>query len=470
MKRIYILFGILICTACLAYGQNSTPVSLISEISDPANLVTKSIIKDYNGIPIAYIEKGGRHYFTAAIQGSYTNSIELKKAEINTAYSVKDFVFNGKDLYCCGTYMNEHGFIGYVKIADFIESNRFDFLIYKDFKNQFKDYHHVKDLTKLVFYQYSDLFYIVTIGKTIDEYYKEKGCTMAIVMSPDGTKSYKVGESSASQEVFNDIVATPNYVVTVGSTSSSPDAAIRRFTKHSILTSQPYSSTIYKYPTVEDDSTLHVVENINDFLITKVMGDTIAIASYWYIPPSANLGTNLKGTLLRIYNLNTPSAPNMMTSMSINQTFYTNNWKLKELQYNDILQTFTLLQNRDISQNSVQSTITRLKFNPISIQSEYYNNIELTSSDNIEGSAYYLISGYSKPTANKYFMIKNKLDYYNQGNTCGIYNNENITFKNIYTYKTENVPLNTFGTNFNFIHIGYISITTEIFNNSCIKY
>ena len=67
-------------------------------------------------------------------------------------------------------------------------------------------------------------------------------------------------------------------------------------------------------------------------------------------------------------------------------------------------------------------------------------------------------------------MIKNKLDYYNQGNTCGTYNNENITFKNIYTHKTEIGSLNTFGTNFDFIHIGYISITTEIFNNSCIKY
>ena len=51
-------------------------------------------------------------------------------------------------------------------------------------------------------------------------------------------------------------------------------------------------------------------------------GDTIAIASYWYIPAAANLGTNLRGTLVRIYDLSTTTAPTMMTSMSVNQNYY----------------------------------------------------------------------------------------------------------------------------------------------------
>lgn len=473
MKARSILFSVLICTVCFGYGQSGNPVSLISEISDSTNLVTKTIIRDYEGLAVAYIEKGGKHYFTVSEKTSRATAlnIAMKKAEISSDYSINDFIFYGKNLYCCGTFTKECGFIGSVKITDFIESNSFDFKVYSDFKDQGNIYKYVKELTKLVMYQYSDIFYIASIGKTIDQYKKERGCVMIVAMSPEGANMfYKVGESSLLQETFNDIEVTPNYVVTVGSVSSSPDATIRRFSKYSILTNQPYSSTVYKYPTEEDIPTLHLAEDLKDFLITKVIGDTVAIASYWYYPPSANLGTNLKGTLFRLYDLANPSAPTMMTSMSIDQAYYYGNWKLKELQYNDSLQSFVLLQNAEVSQHSLQSMITRLKFSPLSAQSEYYPNIEITSLDNIESSVYCLLNGYSKPLADRYFMIANKLDNYNSNNTCGIYKSDTISFKTIYGSKTDNISLNTFGENFKFIPIGYLSITTEVFNNSCRKH
>lgn len=471
MKARSIIFSLLIFIAFFAYGQNGNPVSLITEISDSANVVTKSIIKDYNGIPISYIEMGGRHYFTVATQRSSLNNIELKKAEISNDYSVNDFAFHGEYLYCCGTYLKMYGFIGCVKISDFIENNSFDFKGCHYFVNQNNMDNYVKDLFKLVVYQYSDLLYVVSIGETINEYKEERGCVMAIEIPNNGVNiAYKVGESSSAKEKFNDIEVTSNYVVTVGSESSSPDAAIRRFPKNSILTLQPYSNDVYKYPTNEQEPSLHLAEDIIDFSITKVIGDTVAIASYWYIPQSANLGTYLRGTLLRLYNLTTPLAPTMMTSISINQNYYTGNWKLKELQYNDILEMFIILQDAEVSQTSHQSMVTKIDFNPLSVQSEYFPNIELSSLANVNGSMYYLASGYGKPNANKYFMVKNKLAIHNSNTICGTYYTENLSFKNIRTHKIDNIPLNTFGTNLDFIPIDYISINIEVFNNSCVKY
>ena len=63
-----------------------------------------------------------------------------------------------------------------------------------------------------------------------------------------------------------------------------------------------------------------------------------------------------------------------------------------------------------------------------------------------------------------------KTHNYNSNNTCGIYHPHTITFKTIYEPKTNNISLNTFGVNFKFIPIGYLSITTEVFNNSCRKH
>ena len=477
MKTKSTLLILLIFTVCFAYGQSGNPVSLVSEISDSTNLVTKTIIRDYEGLAVAYIEKGGRHYFTVSEKTTRATAlnITMKKAEISGEYSVNDFRVIGEYIFCCGIYKNSRGFIGYAKITELTAYDIFNFKVYNDFKDQSNYFlHYVKELSKLVVYQYENSLHVISIGKTIDESTTTnvyRACILAVVMSQDGISSdYKVGESSSLQETFNDIEVTPNYVVTVGSVSSSPDATIRRFPKSGISTNQPYSSTVYKYPTEEDIPTLHLAEDLKDFLITKVIGDTVAIASYWYYPPSANLGTNLKGTLFRLYDLANPSAPTMMTSMSIDQAYYYGNWKLKELQYNDSLQSFVLLQNAEVSQHSLQSMITRLKFSPLSAQSEYYPNIEITSLDNIESSVYCLLNGYSKPLADRYFMIANKLDNYNSNNTCGIYKSDTISFKTIYGPKNDNISLNTFGENFKFIPIGYLSITTEVFNNSCRKH
>ena len=59
-----IIFIQLIFIACFAYGQNTIPVSLVAGISDQSTIVTKTIVRSYKGYSVAYIERGGGHFFT----------------------------------------------------------------------------------------------------------------------------------------------------------------------------------------------------------------------------------------------------------------------------------------------------------------------------------------------------------------------------------------------------------------------
>ena len=95
MKARSILFSVLICTVCFGYGQSGNPVSPVSEISDSTNLGTKTIIRDYEGLAVAYIEKGGKHYFTVSEKTSRATAlnIAMKKAEISSDYSINDFIY-----------------------------------------------------------------------------------------------------------------------------------------------------------------------------------------------------------------------------------------------------------------------------------------------------------------------------------------------------------------------------------------
>jgi hypothetical protein len=117
-----ILFGILMCTAYLAYSQNSTPVSVILK-KDTTGIITKTITRAYGNNSISYIEKGGNHYFSAALHLSPTSdwlgydSVLLKNVEIGANYTVNDFkVVDLSHIYCCGKYTegNNKGFIAFL--------------------------------------------------------------------------------------------------------------------------------------------------------------------------------------------------------------------------------------------------------------------------------------------------------------------------------------------------------------------
>ena len=130
MKVKNILFGILMCTAYLAYSQNSTPVSVLLKKDDTTGIITKTITRAYGNNSISYMEKGGLHYFSAALHLSPTSdwlgydSVLLKNVEIGANYTVNDFkVVDLSHIYCCGKYTegnNNKGFIAFFNISDFI--------------------------------------------------------------------------------------------------------------------------------------------------------------------------------------------------------------------------------------------------------------------------------------------------------------------------------------------------------------
>ena len=432
-----ILFGILMCTAYLAYSQNSTPVSVILK-KDTTGIITKTITRAYGNNSISYIEKGGNHYFSAALYLSPTSdwlgydSVLLKNVEIGANYTVNDFkVVDLSHIYCCGKYTegnNNKGFIAFFNISDFIANNTINFYVIDNLPCNGAD---VADLTKIETFFIADELHTIAIGST--DY--PKACILEIV-GPKGAVSgiYSIGESTVLEK-FNDIAVTDNYVVTVGSIGS-PDAAIRRFPKQSIFSNTANNNLAYTYPTNESNPAMYLAEKTDDFLITPVVDDIVAIASYWYYPPLANLGNNLQGTLMRIYNIAPAAAPTMMTSMSLAQNYYSGNWKLKELQYNGSLQMFSLLQDMELPSNQQLSSavsILDLVNNPTLVQTKYQPDVEITSLDNISNSTYSIMGGFDRYATSYLIIIGNKIN--NTPSSCIGNFSGTISYKNIYGEK-----------------------------------
>ena len=439
MKVKNILFGILMCTAYLAYSQNTTPVSVLLK-KDTTGIITKTITRAYGNNSISYIEKGGNHYFSAALHLSPTSdwlgydSVLLKNVEIGANYTVNDFkVVDSSHIYCCGKYTegnNNKGFIAFFNIFDFITNNTINFKVMNSFQT---DEGYVADLTKIETFFLSNKLHTIAIGSTV----ASKACILEIV-GPKGAVSgiYSIGESTVSEK-FNDIAVTDNYVVTVGSVGS-PDAAIRRFPKQSIFSNAANNSLAYSYPTntSNNNPTMYLAEKTDDFLITPVIDDIVAIASYWYYPPLANLGNNLQGTLMRIYNIAPTSAPSMMTSMSLAQNYYSGNWKLKELQYNGSLQMFSLLQDMELPSNQQLSSavsILDLVNNPTLVQTKYQPDVEITSLDNISNSTYSIMGGFNRYATSYLIIIGNKIN--NTPSSCIGNFSGTISYKSIYGEK-----------------------------------
>ena len=442
------------CTAYLAYSQNTTPTHILFK-KDSVGNIAKTITRAYGNNSISYMEIDGKHYFSYAsyMQTVPEDSVLLNSVEISADYTVNDFkVVDSSHIYCCGKYtegIDNYGFIAFFNISDFITNNTINFKVMNNFQSYDED---VSDLTKIETFFLSNKLHTIAIGTTSNS----KACILEIVGTKGATSvTYKVGSSSASEK-FNDIAVTDNYVVTVGSISS-PDATIRRFPKQSIFSNAANNSLAYTYPTNESNPTMYLAENTDDFLIAPVVNDIVAIASYWYYPPLANLGNDLQGTLMRIYNIAQTTAPVMMSSISINQLYYSGNWKLKELQYNNSLQMFTLLQDMELpSTQQLSSVISTLDFvnNPNITQFKYLSGIELRSLDNITNSIYNIISGYAVANSTNYFiLIGDKVN--NQSLPCGYDTYSTNSFKTTYENKDINMDIAVFTSPFNCTHIKF---------------
>jgi hypothetical protein len=464
--------SILLFAVSLVYSQQP-PVSHVAIDTNSSVAVKKTIVRSYKKYAVSYIEDSGKHFYTITESHDVQNpasNMTIKKVEIDSRYDVTDFKVIDNYIYCCGNLPNNYAFVGFANIEELLLNNNFDFYVYDNFCDVYDYDHYVEKLSKLEVYKVEDGFRVVAIGKSIDRFFKIRSCLLEIVISSLGNTNitYKVGESPLDVETINSLVVTDNYVATVG-TLYENSTAIRRFDKNSIFADTTNIKRVYTYPTNEEQISLLISEDRNNILATPIINDTIAVVSYWYHAPMTNLGSDLQGVLFRVYDINTPTAPTMVTSLTLNHYNYIGNWNLNEIQYNSILKAFTLLQYTNISPNSLGSLFSVIKFNnnPI-VQSEYYSNIELNSLDNIRGTRYCLLSGYDILGA--YAMIAAKIDNYTSTNTCGTYINGTTASKTIYTSKIESEEMVTFGDNKSFTKVGSISINTYPINEQCTKY
>lgn len=456
-------------------GQTGNFSSYIANGSDSTERVKNTIIRSYKEYAVAYIEKANHHYFTISNQVSRVTApnLELKRAEIDTSYHVKDFKIYDNYVYCCGV-QNGNGFIGFCNIKDLLFEDRFEFYTYSNFvdTNSTPDDHYVTKLFRLDAYQDNGTFNIVAVGTTINRSQNTKKDCILKVETSIGVVSmtYSVAEPEFCKEKFNDIIVTDNYVVTVGSFDNL--VAFRQMERSNFFSAN--DTALFIFPTHEDDPNFYVFEEIDDVFITKISGDTIATVAYWHPSPAANIGTNMQGVLLRIYRLvyiNGLHYPIMISSISIDQSYHTGNWKLKEFQYNNTLKIFTLLQDTEINQNSLESLLSVVDFdsNPI-VRSEYYSDIELLSLGNVSNSYFCFLNGYDRQNINKYTMVSNRLKRNNPSTTtCGIFQSGNVTMKNLDGAIGNRCVLNTYANSVQFLGQTVSIITTEKLINKCVR-
>ena len=452
VKLKYVALAVLLSLIGFSYGQNSPDYVLLKK--DTVGTITKTIVREYQKNSISYIERGGRHYFTAAIRTQSStcadcyDSVMLRTVEIDPRCSVNDFkIVNKAYLYFCGNLfdgLNYKGIVGFFKITDLLRNVSLDLNIHDNF-----EYHDqnardiVVNLNKIELLYSRDRFRAITIGETKST----RSCILELTMSDMGEQigSYSVGVLNQIEERLNDIAVDLNeYVVTVGSIYNEGNASIRRFSRNSsIFLDSALLNVVDTYPTNESvDSNINfVIENTKSIQITPLLElqeDIVAIASYWYNPSIPSLGDDLQGVLLRFFNLTTPGSPVMIASMSIDQNYYNGGWELKELDYNPILQTFTLLQDMEVSPTSRVSLVSAISFpgNTPTIQSSGYSDIEFTSFDEIPGTRHNVISGYAKSVPTYFILAGDKI---NSSYTCdGSSVNQTITQKNTYWSKRYN--------------------------------
>lgn len=452
VKLKYVALAVLLSLIGFSYGQNSPDYVLLKK--DTVGTITKTIVREYQKNSISYIERGGRHYFTAAIRTQSStcadcyDSVMLRNVEIDPRCSVNDFkIVNKTYLYFCGNfYKNQEykGVVGFFKITDLLRNASLDLNIHDDFVyHENNSEKNVVDLNKMEILGIGESFRIITIGETEDS----KSCILELSMNRIGDENgiYNIGVLNQKQERLNDIAVDLNeYVVTVGSIYNEGNASIRRYPRiGSIFSDAALLNAVDTYPTNESaDSNINfVIENTNSIQMAAVLElqeDIVAIASYWYNPSIPSLGDDLQGVLLRFFNLTTPGSPVMIASMSIDQNYYNGGWELKELDYNPILQTFTLLQDMEVSPTSRVSLVSAISFpgNTPTIQSSGYPDIEFTSFDEILGTRHNVISGYAKSVPTYFILAGDKI---NSSYTCdGSSVNQTITQKNTYWSKRHN--------------------------------
>ena len=423
VKLKYVALAVLLSLIGFSYGQNSPDYVLLKK--DTVGTITKTIVRAFGDNSISYIEKGGRHYFTAALYTPLENesdwrnydSVLLKTMEIDTSYTINDFkIINSTHVYCCGKYFVDgmyKAFIGFFEMSSFLNQTTVRLRIHDDFRlTTILGNVEVNNLSKFEFFYELEKLHIVAIGTTTNSRY----CVLEMLIPSVGSLNggiYNIGESSVDKEIINDIAVTDNYVVTVGSLYSNPYAVIRRYPRQSLFSNSMMYDSVYCYPSDENGSLSHIEEDIVDFLITDVQNDIVSIVSYWYNSNSAVMGMNLQGVLLRFFNVATNPEPTMIASISINQNYYRGGWKLREYDYNSTLQIFTLLQDMEESANSLVSSASTINFSNGQqqiVHSLLYPTVKLTSFDNRLNSEYNVFSGSERDLSTYFILVGDRIN------------------------------------------------------------
>ena len=152
------------CTAYLAYSQNTTPTHILFK-KDSVGNIAKTITRAYGNNSISYMEIDGKHYFSYAsyMQTVPEDSVLLNSVEISADYTVNDFkIVDSSYIYCCGvTNSTSQGFIAFFSISDFIVDNTINFKVVNNLQSNDG---HVEDLTKIETFFIANKLHVIAIG------------------------------------------------------------------------------------------------------------------------------------------------------------------------------------------------------------------------------------------------------------------------------------------------------------------
>ena len=334
-----ILLAMVLPVLAQAQSVRSTEFNLIKSID-------RTIVRELS-FPqtITYVETQDEHLFVLN-----DGNLNLRCIPIDTQYSVNDFVIKDSNVFFCGIFSNNDGFIGSFNWYDFFylsHSYQVSNITMQTCSST------VQTLDRMVAYSSGHGYELVAVGRT--------AAGISCVVDAQYTTSvwlYRVGELSAnSDDEILDIIVTDDRVITAG------------FRTHDIL-SFPCIRAYYKNdifsPTHLQDSSFGFYHNVSNnvyedqyffdrsqLVLSPIDGNDFYLTAYWkhFNYNTYTLSHNL-GVSVGHYKAAQTMGPEIVhdwTSL-LTQPYNNGNWKLRGVtQPNNPNAYFYLLQEAEIT-------------------------------------------------------------------------------------------------------------------------
>ncbi len=302
----------LLCCCCAFPLRAQYTSTLFS--TNLGSKVEFTLMRSYDSSMFYYVRTADSSFF--ALNTVYDTVAQ--RAFIPRHYQVSDMEVLGDYAYFCGRNTTaEKGFVGVFHIRNFLSGNATyriceSFYTPPDANGAMST---ITDVRRLCVHRSTGtrvhLIAVCSSGTN------KNNCILDVEgpLATERSWIYSIGESREPTEVLYDVALTQGYVVTAGSmTAGDGHVALRAYSKGSLFSTSRYQ-TIYPFSSYDNSPLPSVDFGINDYHITAMGQDTLAVLSTIRRPSATTDVRN--GVMFALYDIAT------MVSQSGPATLYT---------------------------------------------------------------------------------------------------------------------------------------------------